>query len=160
VGLGLVGKGSDPEAALRAFQEEAKIDLAPGAERLMVGGLPAIHATTTARTRDGRVALDLTWIAHAERIYRVIGATPPDGAAAAETLRRGRGKSRISAGKIGQYVRGRRDRTFSEKRNCYAALRTKWRAAVRRVRLPSAPLDLSLSSDVPRPCATVDRFAK
>src|SRR5438552_2774345 len=84
VGLGLVGKGSDPEAALRAFQEEAEIDLAPGAERLMVGGLPAIHATTTARTRDGRVALDLTWIAHAERIYRVIGATPPDGAAAAK----------------------------------------------------------------------------
>ena len=84
VGLELVGKGSDPEAALRAFQEEAKIDLAPGAERLMVGGLPAIHATTTARTRDGRVALDLTWIAHAERIYRVIGATPPDGAAAAK----------------------------------------------------------------------------
>src|SRR5207244_1430853 len=166
VGLELVGKGSDPEAALRAFQEEAKIDLAPGAERLMVGGLPAIHATTTARTRDGRVALDLTWIAHAERIYRVIGAAPPgqareggrrravharavescdrdhavcrtspravlpdpplalQSAAAPETLRRGRGKSRISAGKIGQYVRGRRDRTFSEKRNCYAALRT------------------------------------
>src|SRR6184192_1217287 len=84
VGLELVGKGSDPEAALRALQEEAKIDLAPGAERLMVGGLPAIHATTTARTRDGRVALDLTWIAHAERIYRVIGAAPPDGAAAAK----------------------------------------------------------------------------
>src|SRR5204862_1095695 len=84
VGLELVGKGSDPEAALRAFQEEAKIDLAPGAERLMVGGLPAIHATTTARTRAGRVALDLTWIAHAERIYRVIGAASPDGAAAAE----------------------------------------------------------------------------
>ena len=76
VGLELVGKGSDPEAALRAYQQNAKIDLAPGAERLMVGGLPAIHATTTARTRDGRVALDLTWIAHAERIYRIIGATP------------------------------------------------------------------------------------
>ena len=84
VGLELVGKGSDPEAAPRAYQQNAKIDLAPGAERLMVGGLPAIHATTTARTRDGRVALDLTWIAHAERIYRVIGATPPDGAAAAK----------------------------------------------------------------------------
>ena len=84
VGLELVGKGSDPEAAPRAYQQNAKIDLAPGAERLMVGGLPAIHATTTARTRDGRVALDLTWIAHAERIYRVIGAAPPDGAAAAK----------------------------------------------------------------------------
>src|SRR5947208_1813715 len=165
VGLELVGKGSDPEAALRAFQEEAKIDLAPGAERLMVGGLPAIHATTTARTSDGRVALDPTWIRHAvcRTSPRAVLPDPPlalQSAAAPETLRRGRGKSRISAGKIGQYVRGRRDRTFSEKRNCYAALRTKWRAAVRRVRLPSAPLDLSLSSDVPRPCATVDRFAK
>ncbi len=213
----------------------------------MVGELPAIHATTTAHARDRRVALDLMWIAHAERIYRVIGATPPDGAAAAkplfratvesfrpltaseragiretrvrivaargretgrrartppqhvdgrgggggersrrdgasppgqaregggrravhawalescdrdhavaavtssgvarsaahaprrrapETLWRGWGKSRISAGKIGQDVRGRRDRTFSEKRSCYTALRTKWLAAVRRI---------------------------
>jgi len=40
--------------------------------------------------------------------------------------------SRTDVG-IGQDVRGRRDRTFSEKRSCYAALRTKWRAAVRRV---------------------------
>ena len=86
VGLELVGKGSDPDAALRAFEREAKIELASGAERLMVGGLPAIHVTTTARTRNGRVALDLTWIAHAERIYQVTGATPPDGAEAAKPL--------------------------------------------------------------------------
>src|SRR5438876_9941003 len=71
-------------------------------------------------------------------------------AAAPETLRRGRGKSRISAGKIGQYVRGRRDRPFGEKRNCYAALGTKWRATVRRVGLPCARADLACSAEVQR----------
>src|SRR5262249_28612725 len=78
VELELVGKGRNPEAALRAFEREAKIDLASGAERFKVGELPAVHATTGARTRDGRVALDLTWIAHAERIYRILGASPPE----------------------------------------------------------------------------------
>jgi predicted Zn-dependent protease len=83
VGLELIGKGNDPEAALRAFQEKAKIDLASGAERTRVGALPAIHAATSARTRDGRVALDLTWIAYAGRIFRFTGVTPLDAAASA-----------------------------------------------------------------------------
>ena len=37
-----------------------------------------MHAATTARTRDGEIALDLTWVAHAGRIYRITGATRPD----------------------------------------------------------------------------------
>ena len=86
VGLELVDKGSDPDAALRAFEQGAKIDLASHADRLRVGDLPATHATAAARTREGVVALDLTWIAYADRIYRIVGATPPDRAAAAKPL--------------------------------------------------------------------------
>ena len=78
VALELVGDSDDPAAALRAFEEKAHIDLATHAERLSVGGLPAVHAATTARTRDGEIALDLTWVAHAGRIYRITGATRPD----------------------------------------------------------------------------------
>src|SRR5207247_286411 len=47
VALELVGDGDDPAAALRAFEEKAHIDLATHAERLSVGGLPAVHAATT-----------------------------------------------------------------------------------------------------------------
>jgi predicted Zn-dependent protease len=42
-----------------------------------VNGLPAVRATT-ARTREGRIALDLTWIAHAGRICRITGAKDPN----------------------------------------------------------------------------------
>jgi predicted Zn-dependent protease len=79
VGLNLVGSGDDPEAARRQFEQKAGVDLGSHAERLDVNGLPAVHATTTARTRNGRIALDLNWIAHAGRIYRITGAMDPGG---------------------------------------------------------------------------------
>ncbi len=78
IGLELVAAGSDPEAALRAFDQETGAALSRGAERTTIGGLPAIRATVVARTRDGPIALDLTWIAHAGQIYRVTGMTRPD----------------------------------------------------------------------------------
>jgi predicted Zn-dependent protease len=84
-GLELVGQGSDPVAAAQAFARELKVDLgAP--ERFTVGGLPAAHSTAAVRTRDGRVDLDLTWIAHAGRIFQLTGATPAGGAEAARPL--------------------------------------------------------------------------
>jgi len=76
VGLEVAGSGNDPATAMRSLEQEAKVDLASSAERLTIGDLPAMHATARARTRDGVVALDLTWIALAERIYRITGATP------------------------------------------------------------------------------------
>jgi len=86
VGLEVVGEGNDPEASMRQFEQKAKVDLASGAERLKINGLPATHATAMARTRQGRIALDLTWIAYAGRIYRVTGASEPDAANAAAPL--------------------------------------------------------------------------
>jgi predicted Zn-dependent protease len=83
VGLEVAGKGDDPDAAMRQFADKTKLDVASGAERLKINGLPATHATTVARTRDGRLALDLTWIAYAGRVYRITGITEPDAASAA-----------------------------------------------------------------------------
>ena len=84
--LETAGEGSDPEAALRALEKESKVSLASSSERRTVNGLPAVHATARGRTRDGHLALDLTWIAHADNIYRLTGATPPSGAEAMRSV--------------------------------------------------------------------------
>jgi predicted Zn-dependent protease len=76
--LELAGTGSDPEAALRAFEQETRVSLSRGAERTTISGLPAVHATAVARTTDGPVAVDLTWIAFAGHVYRVTGMARPD----------------------------------------------------------------------------------
>src|SRR5439155_708741 len=74
--LQTAGNGDDPDAALGAFEEKAGGDLRSRAEHLKLGGLPAVRTTAVARTRDGPLALDLTWVAHANRVYRITGATP------------------------------------------------------------------------------------
>jgi len=78
VGLELVGAADDPQAGLRALEQKAKVDLASRAEGLDVNGLPAVRVTTTARTRERQIALDLTWIAYAGHVYRITGAMDPD----------------------------------------------------------------------------------
>ena len=70
MGLEAVGEGADPESALHTLAREAKVDLSRGAERLTIGGLPAVRTRVLARTREGSVALDLTWIAY--RVTRYI----------------------------------------------------------------------------------------
>ena len=75
--LQAAGTGSDPMDALKGLEHEAKVDLASRAELLRIGGLPAVRTTAQGRTRDGPLALELTWIAHAGHIYRVTGATSP-----------------------------------------------------------------------------------
>ena len=78
VALELAQSSGGPEAAMRQLEQQTRMDLARGAERLTVNGLPAVHATAVARTRNGPVALDLTWIAFAGRVYRVTGMTRPE----------------------------------------------------------------------------------
>src|SRR6185369_15745361 len=78
VALELDGDGPDPEAGLREFESKSRVHLKDGAERYTVHGLPAIRTTARARTSDGTLALDLTWIACRGHIYRLAGATRPD----------------------------------------------------------------------------------
>ena len=66
--LHVAGSGSDPVAGARADGlTESQIQRL---RRLQVSGLPA--ATVAAVTRD-RTYVDLTWIAHRERVFRVTG---------------------------------------------------------------------------------------
>ena len=80
IGLEVAGDGADPEAAMKALEKETGLELAASAERRKVNGLPAVHTTARARTSDGPIALDLTWIAHGGRVYRLTGVTPPGSA--------------------------------------------------------------------------------
>ena len=45
-------------------------------EKLIIAGLPAVHAAAVIDSRRGPLALDLTWIAYAGRVYRVTGIAP------------------------------------------------------------------------------------
>jgi predicted Zn-dependent protease len=76
--LELAGPGSDPDAALRAFEQQTKAEVSRDAERMTIGGLPAIHTAAVARSRDRRVAIDLTWIAYGGNVYQVMGLTKPN----------------------------------------------------------------------------------
>ena len=71
--LGQPTDGTDPTEAERAFETDAKSGPLPNTEKLAIAGLPAIHAATVIDSRRGPLALDLTWIAYAGRIYRVTG---------------------------------------------------------------------------------------
>jgi predicted Zn-dependent protease len=65
--LQMAGEGTDAAAGARA--DGLPDDAVRRLERLQIGGLPAAHVTTDSRgTR-----LDLTWIAHAGRVYRIAG---------------------------------------------------------------------------------------
>src|SRR5262249_19076431 len=79
----VVGEGTDPEIGARALEKQTGVTLAR-VERGSIGGLTTAHATADARTSDGRVALDFTWIAHGGRIFRMTGVTSPG---AAERMR-------------------------------------------------------------------------
>jgi predicted Zn-dependent protease len=97
VALELAGTSGGPEAAMRELEREIRIDLSRNAERITIGGQPAVHAAAVARTRSGSVALDLTWIAFGGRVYRVTGMTRPE---AFEALRPAFGRTAGSFGAL------------------------------------------------------------
>jgi len=68
--------GTDPVEAERAFEKEARSGPLPNTEKLTIAGLPAVHAAAVIDSRRGPLALDLTWIAYAGRVYRVTGIAP------------------------------------------------------------------------------------
>ena len=68
--------GTDPVEAERAFEKEARSGPLPNTEKLTIAGLPAVHAAAVIDSRRGPLALDLTWIAYAGRVYRVSGIAP------------------------------------------------------------------------------------
>ena len=73
--LMMVAKGDDPMLGARMASGKFEADLASGAQRGRINGLPA--ATNRAKVGEGNKTkiLDLTWIAHAGLVYQVIGLT-------------------------------------------------------------------------------------
>lgn len=71
--LGAVGEGNDPMEAARALDKATKSSVSGRAQRTTINGLPAAH---TQLEVEGKVGLDLTWIAHGGVIYQVVGVAP------------------------------------------------------------------------------------
>ncbi len=74
--LEVTGRGDDPEAAARAFLDQASEQLRLDVEtlqRIQVRDLAATHARAVAGLRGATITLDLTWIAHGGSIFLVTG---------------------------------------------------------------------------------------
>jgi predicted Zn-dependent protease len=69
-------RGRDPGVAAARFAQANRVELSNG-ESLRIRGNQAFHARTLIETRDGPVALDLTWVAHPAAIFRVTCMSPP-----------------------------------------------------------------------------------
>ena len=68
-----VAEGTDPMDGAREVEKKTKSDVVAKTEKLTIGGLPAAHTQIKA---DGKVTLDITWIAHGGLIYQVAGLAP------------------------------------------------------------------------------------
>lgn len=71
--LEVVGEGSDPLAAARAFAERNEVAFGEEPRAMRVGALRAARAATTARDGGRTSRLDLAWIAHDGRIFGLVG---------------------------------------------------------------------------------------
>jgi predicted Zn-dependent protease len=71
----VTGTGDPLEAATEA-RAGGKLDFKADPERVEVSGLPAVRAIGAAGDRSERVGLLVYWIAHDDRIYRIVGAAP------------------------------------------------------------------------------------
>lgn len=72
--LELGGRGTDLRRAAAELEAQAGVRLEQ-VQELRIGALPALHAVAVARNEQGTVALDLTWIAHRDLIFRLSGMT-------------------------------------------------------------------------------------
>lgn len=73
--LAAQGEPQDPEAAARAFLEANPVEIETQ-ERREIGGYPSLRARGVARTDQGTLRVDLTWIEHPEATFRILGMAP------------------------------------------------------------------------------------
>jgi predicted Zn-dependent protease len=72
--VGAAAEGNDPLDGARAVEKATKSsDIVSKTQPVTIGGLSAAHTQIEA---DGRVKLDITWIAHGGLIYQVVGVAP------------------------------------------------------------------------------------
>ncbi|MCG8590954.1 MAG: M48 family metalloprotease [Proteobacteria bacterium] len=81
--LQLVGEGDDPSQGLVELARESRVDVGR-AQQVSIHGKRAVRLDTRSQGRR----MELTWIAHENRIYRIVGAAPVrDWEAASAALR-------------------------------------------------------------------------
>jgi predicted Zn-dependent protease len=68
--LGAVAKGDDPLEGARVAGQAAKSDIASKTQTIRIGHLSAAHTRIHA---DGKIMIDLTWIAHRGFVYQIAG---------------------------------------------------------------------------------------
>jgi predicted Zn-dependent protease len=77
IALQMQEEGGDVKAAAMRYAETNRLDLRDGGA-LTIAGRPAYHAIAIAQTPDGRLGLDLHWIAHRGLVFRFTGMAPAD----------------------------------------------------------------------------------
>jgi predicted Zn-dependent protease len=75
--LQLLGDGNDPLVAADARKHQMGFSLT-GVTRMRVGDLEAARVLAESRAGAGPVVMHVTWIAFDDRIYEIIGLTPPN----------------------------------------------------------------------------------
>jgi predicted Zn-dependent protease len=73
VALKAVGKGTDPLDGARALEKAGGSPIVEHTQQIKIGNLQAAHTQLHA---DNNLVVDLTWIAHAGRIYQLAGIAP------------------------------------------------------------------------------------
>lgn len=76
--LQLHGSGNDPEVAAREYEAREEL-LLENVARLKIGGLPAFRAEAVVPTSFGRVRSEITFIAYAGLVYRLIAGVETKG---------------------------------------------------------------------------------
>ncbi len=74
IALEIQGQTGDPGAAAQAFAQQNQLELVDGRAG-RIGGYAAYRARALAQSQQGRVALDLSWIAHPGGVFRIVGMT-------------------------------------------------------------------------------------
>jgi predicted Zn-dependent protease len=69
----VAAKGNDPMIVPRTLDKKAEGQILEKVERFTVGDLPAARIQTETRTKQGPAIVEITWIAHQERVYQITG---------------------------------------------------------------------------------------
>jgi len=74
--LQMDSQGADPEAAAQGYAKREGLILKSGTA-LRIGGLPAYRANAVVPSSFGRIFAEITWVAHDERVFRLITGMKP-----------------------------------------------------------------------------------
>jgi predicted Zn-dependent protease len=73
--LQMIGDGDDPMMGAQALAKATQAKVVERTEQLTIGSLPAARTRVSIDTDDGRLGIDLTWVAHRQRVFQMAGLT-------------------------------------------------------------------------------------